>query len=236
MGLEADVAECFEVEDVAAVKEEGGLEHLVEDGLVIEFGKLVPLSENSDSMGLVAGLFGRRVGVHSGMIFGDSDVGADLLVGHFGVVNMNFGLFVEKVAADVNRGGFASVVGVFFEGEAEEGDLLARDGVKEGGDYPFNEALALVVVHLDDLLPVFRDFGEAVVLAEVDKIEDVFLEAGSTESNGGFQEFWSNAGVCSDSAGHFIDIRFGGLAECRDGVDGGDSLGKKGVGGEFGKL
>ena len=186
MGFEADVTDCFEVENVAAVKEEGGLEHLVEDCLVVESGKLVPLSENGDSMGAVAGLFGRRVGVHSGMIFGDSDVGADLLVGYFGVVDMDLGLFVEKVAADVDRGGFAGVVGVLFEGEAEEGDLLARNGVKEGGNYPFDETLALVVVHLDDLLPVFRDFGEAVVLAEVDKIEDVFLEAGSTESNGGF--------------------------------------------------
>ena len=186
MGFEADFAEGFEVEDVAAVKDEGGLEHLVEDCLVIEFGEFIPLSENSDSMGAVAGLFGRRVGVHSGMIFGDSDVGADLLVGHFGVVNMNLGLFVEKVAADVDRGRLAGVVGVFFEGEAEEGDLLARNGVKEGGDYPFDKALALVVVHLDDLLPVFRDFGEAVVLAEVDKIEDIFLETRPAKADGGF--------------------------------------------------
>jgi len=236
MGFEADVAEWFEVENVAAVKEEGGLEHLVEDRLVIEFGEFVPLSENSDSMGALAGLFGGRVGVHSGMIFGDSDIGADLLVGYFWVVNMNLGLFVEKVAADVDCGGLAGVVGVFFEGEAEEGDLLACNGVKEGGDHPFDEAPALVVVHLDDLFPVFRNFGEAVVLAEVDKIEDIFLETGSTEADGGFQEFGSNAGICSDSAGHFIDIRFGGLTECRDGVDGGDSLGKKGVGGEFGKF
>ena len=58
MGFEADVAEWFEVENVAAVKEEGGLEHLVEDRLVIEFGEFVPLSENSDSMGAVAGVFG----------------------------------------------------------------------------------------------------------------------------------------------------------------------------------
>ena len=71
------------------------------------------------------------------------------------------------------------------------------------------------------------------MLAEVDKIEDVFLEAGSTESDGGFQEFWSNTGVCSHGTSDFIDIRFGCLAECRDGVDGGDSLGKKGVGGKF---
>ena len=184
MGFEADVPEWFEVENVAAVKEEGGLEHLVEDRLVIEFGEFVPLSENSDSMGALAGLFGGRVGVHSGMIFGDSDIGADLLVGYFWVVNMNLGLFVEKVAADVDCGGLAGVVGVFFEGEAEEGDLLACNGVKEGGDHPFDEAPALVVVHLDDLFPVFRNFGEAVVLAEVDKIEDIFLETRPAKADG----------------------------------------------------
>ena len=148
MGFEADFAEGFEVEDVAAVKDEGGLEHLVEDCLVIEFGKLIPFGKDSHGVRIVAGFGGGRMSVDSRMIFGDTNVGADLLVGYFWVVNMNLGLFVEKVAADVDCGGLAGVVGVFFEGEAEEGDLLACNGVKEGGDHPFDEAPALVVVIL----------------------------------------------------------------------------------------
>lgn len=58
VGFEADVAEGFEVENVASIENEGGLEHFVVDRLVIEFGEFVPLSENSDSMGAVAGVFG----------------------------------------------------------------------------------------------------------------------------------------------------------------------------------
>ena len=170
MGFEADVAEGFEVENVAAVKDEGGLEHLVEDRLVIEFGKLVPLSENSDSMGLVRGIFSGGVSVDSRVVFGDSDVVANFFVRNFGVVNMDLGLFVEEIAADVDGSGLSGVVGIFFEGETEEGDLLASDSVEQGSDDELDEALALVVVYLNNLLPVFGHFGEAVVLAEVDQI------------------------------------------------------------------
>jgi hypothetical protein len=42
--------------------------------------------------------------------------------------------------------GFAGVVGVLFEGEAEDGDALAGDGVEEGADDFFDEAGFLPVV------------------------------------------------------------------------------------------
>ena len=121
MGLEANFAKGFEVEDVAAVEDKGWLEHFVVDRLEVEFSELVPLSENGYGVGVVTG-FGRRgVSVNSGMVFGNADVGTDLFVGNLGVVNVDLGLFVEEIAADVNGRRFPGIVGVFLEGESEDG-------------------------------------------------------------------------------------------------------------------
>jgi hypothetical protein len=89
---------------------------------------------------------------------------------------------------------------------------------------------------VDDLAPVFGDLGEAEGFAEIDEVEDVLLEAGSAEADGGFEEFRADAGVGADGAGDFIDIGAGGFAEGGDRVDGGDALGEEGVGDEFGEF
>jgi hypothetical protein len=73
-------------------------------------------------------------------------------------------------------------------------------------------------------------------LGKVDKIKNVFLEAASTEANGSLQEFGTNASVISDGVGHLVDIGTRGLADGRKGVNGGDALGKHGIGGELRKF
>jgi thiol-disulfide isomerase/thioredoxin len=41
---------------------------------------------------------------------------------------------------------------------------------------------SVVLAKVDNLFLVVSDFGEAVALADVDKVEDVFLKAGATET------------------------------------------------------
>jgi thiol-disulfide isomerase/thioredoxin len=105
---------------------------------------------------------------------------------------------------------------------AKETTILKDDGV--------------VLAKVDDLYLVVSDFGEAVVLADVDEVEDVFLEAGATEADTGIEEFRANAGVFPDGVGDFIHVRAGGLTEGGHGVDGGDALCEEGVGRELGEL
>ena len=46
------------------------------------------------------------------------------------------------------------VTRVSFEGEAEDSDLLVVDGVEHSIDHKLSDAMLLVVVHLDHLMPV----------------------------------------------------------------------------------
>jgi len=146
------------------------------------------------------------------------------------------GTLFEEGTGDGEGGAFARVGGVGFEGGAEEGDALAGEGVEHCGDHLGGEARLLVFIHFDDLLPVGGDFGQALLVTDVDEVEDVFFEAGAAKADGGFEEFGADAGVGADGVGDLLDIGFGALTEGGDGIDGGDALGKEGVGDELGEL
>ena len=113
---------------------------------------------------------------------------------------------------------------------------LASDRVeKRINDGPAETPL-LVLVHLDHLPPVRSHLGEMKALAEVHEVEDVLLEARSTEPNRRAKEFRTDAGVESNSVGDFIDVCTSGFADGREGVDGGDTLREHSVGSELGQL
>ena len=152
------------------------------------------------------------------------------------IVNREVGALVEQVAADVDGGGFAGVVGVLLEGEAEDADALAVDGVEERADDFLDEAAFLPVVEMDHLAPVFGDVGQVEGLAEIDEVEDVLLETRAAEADGGLEELRADARVHADGAADFIDIGAGGFAEGGNRVDRGNPLGEEGVGDELGKL
>lgn len=66
---------------------------------------------------------------------------------------------------------------ILLESESQNCNLLPRDRVEEGSDDALRETTLLVLVELDDLVPVLCDFGEVEGFGEVDEVEDVFLEA-----------------------------------------------------------
>lgn len=67
--------------------------------------------------------------------------------------------------------------GVLLESKPEEGDVLVADGVEHGGDHALHEAVLLVVVHVNNALPVVSHLGQAVCLAHIAQVEDILLEA-----------------------------------------------------------
>lgn len=82
----------------------------------------------------------------------------------------------------------------------------------------------LVLVHVDDSLPVGSNLGKVERLAQVDKVEDVLLEARSSEANRGLEELGTQSGVLADGVGDLVDVGTGSFANGRQRVDGGDSL------------
>ena len=224
----------------------------VVDFVPVEGLEFVPFGEEGYGVGLFEGgvgvgvdgdvllyegeYFGIRLGA-AGLLAGKvEEVGADLRFGDFGVVDVDVGAVLQELPGNVDGGRFAGVVGVFLEGPAEEGNLFARNGVEEGVDDLAGKTVFLVVVHHYHLLPVGGYFRKAEVAAKVNQVQDVFLEAGAAETDGGFQEFGPDAAVGADGTGNLFDVGTGLLAKGRDGVDGGDALCQEGVGGKFREL
>ena len=247
---EAHLAQLAVVEDVAAVEQEGGLNHRVVDLLPVQGLELVPLGHDGDGMGTVSGsvgilhhrqllLVGAILGSEVGVVpleLGGGEILGDLLLGDLGVVDAALGAIIHEALADIDGGGLAGVTGVLLEGKSEDCELLAGDGVEHGRDHALDEAVLLVVVHDDYLVPVLRDLIEALGLADVHEVEDVLLEAGAAEAHRGVEELGSDAGVGADGVGDLAHVGSGLLAQGRDGVDGRDALGKEGVGHELGEL
>jgi len=74
------------------------------------------------------------------------------------------------------------------------------------------------------------------VPTEIDKIEDVFLEAAPAKAGAGFEELASDAAVGTDGMGYLLHIGSGGFTEGCDRIDRADALGQEGIGGELGEL
>jgi hypothetical protein len=248
---EADLPQLLGVDDVAAVEDEGGLLHVVEDLLVVQGLELVPLGQDAQPVGALGGLVrvphaahllhsrrARRLQVHRvvpvELVHGQ--VPLDLVLRHLGVVDADLGLITQQALADIDGRGLPGVAGVLLESEAEDGDLLAGDGVEHGRHDAVHEPALLVVVDLDHLLPVVGHLGQAIALADVHQVQDVLLEARPTEPNTGVQELGANPRVLAHGVSHLSHIRAGGLAEGGDGVHRGDPLCQERVGSELGEL
>lgn len=78
-------------------------------------------------------------------------------------------------------------------------------------------------------MPVVGHLGQLQVLAEVDEVEDVLLEAAPSKADARLQKPPPNATVRADGVRHLVHIGPGRLANGRDGVDGADALRKEGI-------
>jgi len=145
-------------------------------------------------------------------------------------------MLFQKSFGNEDRRAFPGVASVGFEGETENTDPLARQGIEHGRHHVHDESFLLVGVYIYNAFPVVGHLFQTVETAEIDKIEDVLLEAGASETHARVEEFSSDPAVHAHGAGHLRDIRLGFLAQGRDGVDGGDTLGQEGVGHQFGQL
>jgi hypothetical protein len=136
----------------------------------------------------------------------------------------------------LKSGSLTGIGGVLLEGKAKDSDLLTNKGVVKALDNTVGETVTGVLVHLDNLAPVLGNLGKTHGLSEVDKVENILLEAAATETNTSHQELVTDTGVNTDGLGDLIDISTGLLADGGDGVDGRNTLSQHGVGNELGKL
>mmetsp|Transcript_7920 Transcript_7920/g.17017 ORF Transcript_7920/g.17017 Transcript_7920/m.17017 type:complete len:371 (+) Transcript_7920:434-1546(+) len=149
---------------------------------------------------------------------------------------MDLGVFFDKIPDDEHGRSFSDVTGVLLECVSQNGNLLSRYRVEHGRDHLPRESLLLKVVHLNNLAPVIRTGLQSVGFAQVDEIQNIFLEARSSESHRGLQKALSDAGVHANRPANFGHVGTRNLAQGRNGVDRRHALRQKGVGDQFGQL
>mmetsp|Transcript_142105 Transcript_142105/g.441898 ORF Transcript_142105/g.441898 Transcript_142105/m.441898 type:complete len:385 (-) Transcript_142105:296-1450(-) len=239
MHLEAHPVEAVVVQHVSAVEDECGLHHNLVELAVVVLLELVPLREHHDGVRTLHGLLRRRHEVELALVDGDVVVAIlrdGILDLDLGVIDVDVGPVLHQHVADREGGRLADVARVLLEGEAEDGNLLLHDGVEERLDDARREARLLVVVHVDDLLPVAGHLFQAELLAYVDEVQDVLLEAGAAEADGRVEELRADARVRANGPGDLPDVGARALAEPGDGVNAAYTLRQHGVGHELGEL
>lgn len=102
---------------------------------------------------------------------------------HLGVIYVQGGPFIQERLGHVNGWTLPGVAGVLFECETQNRDLLATDGVEQRLDNFSGESGLLILVHVNDLLPVCRHFRKVEALAYVNQIQDVLLETAPAETD-----------------------------------------------------
>ena len=71
----------------------------------------------------------------------------------------------------------------------EKRTYLAGDGIEKCVNNVLRETFLLILVHLHNLSPICGNLWQVQALAQVHKVEDIFLEARTAETNGGTKEF-----------------------------------------------
>jgi len=111
-----------------------------------------------------------------------TQVRGDLAFVHLGVLDGQLSPLLQQVLADGDRRRFSSVVGVCLEGKPEHGDAFTGRGAEQLLHHQLSDAVLLPAVELHQAPPVGRYVVEAVVTAEVHKVEDILLEAAATKT------------------------------------------------------
>mmetsp|Transcript_2861 Transcript_2861/g.5134 ORF Transcript_2861/g.5134 Transcript_2861/m.5134 type:complete len:362 (+) Transcript_2861:190-1275(+) len=233
MDVEADLLETIVVEDVAAIKDESRLGHLLEDADIVVVLELVPLGDDDDGMGVLDGLL-VRVGDGQVVVLGEEV--DDLVVGHLGIIDVHLGTLVEEEADDRDSARLTRVSSVLLEGESQHSQLLVSHCAVHRLEDAHREPLLLELVDVDDGFKVLSDLIELVRFGNVDKSHDVLLEARTTKADAGAEVAVANATVHTKDTRDLSDIGTRLLADGAEGVDAGDALGEEGVAGEFGEL
>mmetsp|Transcript_7715 Transcript_7715/g.11040 ORF Transcript_7715/g.11040 Transcript_7715/m.11040 type:complete len:224 (+) Transcript_7715:256-927(+) len=222
MNLKADLTKGFTIQNIPSIKDEGRLGHTLVDTFVVESLELIPLSQDTKSVCTVTCLVGAitsrdRFFESGGVIFVDSTSVVHLCPHIFsadlGIINMNICLFIQQIANDKHGWSFPNITCILLECISKNSDLLSSDGVEHLCDNLSGKTILLVVVHGNNLVPVGSAFIQAVGFAQVDKVKNILLEAGSSKANRGLKESLSDTVIHTYSTANFRNISTSGLAQ-----------------------
>ena len=189
---------------VATVDDDGITKGLVEP-VKVQGGEFRPVGKDDQSIGVL----GRSIGVGYITKIGP---GRKHLLGALdrcGVIGSDRTALGKQHLDDIDRGRFADVVGLSFEGQAQNADAFAAKGPQGGTDL-IEEAPLLLGVDL-------FDFGEesevdAQLLGHGTEGGYVLGKAGAAVADTGAEEPSADAAVEAHAAGYLLHVGVGGFA------------------------
>merc|ERR1719203_443754 len=218
------------------IEEECRLHHRIVELAVWVPSKLVPLCQHGNRMCFLNCLL-RSAAEDQPLLIDLHVVVPELFHGilllDLGVEDMHNGTILHQHLHHFQRWCLSHIASVLLESEAEDSYLLVCNSVEEAGDYLVSKVFLLVLVHIDDLLPVLCAFVQAFALADVHQVQDVLLEARTTEAHGSPKELRTNPRICADSPRDLSHISARLLAQLRNGVHAAHALSQHGIGNKF---
>mmetsp|Transcript_38863 Transcript_38863/g.62945 ORF Transcript_38863/g.62945 Transcript_38863/m.62945 type:complete len:231 (-) Transcript_38863:544-1236(-) len=145
-------------------------------------------------------------------------------------------MFLKQNLGYIDSRGLSCVTSILLESKAKEGKTLASNCIIQSLYYPVGKPLFLVVVHLNNLIPIFSNLSKSQGLADVNQVENILLEARASKSYRSLKELGTNTRVRANSMSNFINICSCLFAEGGEGIDARDTLCEKSICREFGQL
>ena len=200
--VESDLEQRGVVQYVPAVENKSRMLHGIKDPLVVELLETGPRSQDQERLRAFDGFV--RIVAEADPIAGERQF--LLRIGQrFRIVNGQECAFFEQQFDDGLCRCLAGVARVFLEGIAEDRDLLLRDRIEHGGQNVVNEMLGLRLIDFQNALPVGGGLRQTVIFAEINQIQQILLEAGTSETDPGPEKFRPDSGVASGGRGNLGD-------------------------------
>ena len=194
----------------------------------IQFAIFLPLGDQHQRVHIVGHFFGRSAA-------DDTQVGIIELefIHRHRIVDLHLASALHQFAGDVDGRGFAQIVGIGLEGQAQQTDGAAFQDLQFTQQL-LHHALALAPVHFARR---FDDrHADVVLLGRRNQRRRVLAEARAAPADSGLQEARSDAGVQADSLGHLRNIGAHFLRQQADFVDVGNLGCEKRIGGILDQL
>ena len=136
----------------------------------------------------------------------------------------------------INSRRLSGIVGIFFKSSSKNANFLALEVLVELSVNSQEKVFLSEFVHKDNLIPVISDFGECLVISQINQGQNIFFEAASSEAHWAVEEFVPDSGVRGNTFLDFFDIRSVLLAHNCNTIDWRDSLSEETVCGKFGQF
>ena len=115
-------------------------------------------------------------------------------------------------------------------------ETIQQVNEKHRAEHIAHKTRLLMRIHINNRTPIRRRFHESLLLAEINQIQNVFLETGTAKANARLQKLRPDARVRANRTCHFRDVRTRLLAKLGKRIHTGNALREKRVGRQFRQL